>query len=145
MFLWDDDQEQRAAVKPTSIGHVLPLHRIQDPRVLRVEHVVLVAAEAAVEGAHDGGVAFAGVLFERVAEQAQRLPWVEAGRWVGQRLVRPEAEAGVGQLFPRKAVTRITLAGGGAGGMGDEGAARAGVERVSVGEAEAQREGGGRG
>src|SRR3546814_4023183 len=86
---------------------------MQDPRVLRVEHVALVAAEAAVESAHDGGVAFAGVLFERVAEQAQRLPWVEAGRWVGQRLVRPQAEAGVGQLFPREAEARVALAGGG--------------------------------
>src|SRR3546814_20770508 len=104
---------------------------MQDPRVLRVEHVALVAAEAAVESAHDGGVAFAGVLFERVAEQAQRLPWVEAGRWVGQRLVRTQAEAGVGQLFPREAEARVALAGGGEVGMGDDGGQREVVARAT--------------
>src|SRR3546814_17905014 len=77
-------------------------------------------------------MACAGGRVGRVAGQPPRLPWVEAGRWGGQRLVRPQAEAGVGQLFPREAEARVALAGGGEVGMGDDGGTRDVVARAQV-------------
>src|SRR5690606_29617653 len=84
--------------------------RVADPQVLVVQHVGLDAAEAAMEGADDGGMAGAGVEFERVADEAQRQTRVEAFGRIRQRRLRPAAEAGVVKALPREVRARVALA-----------------------------------